>query len=56
MSTCFLAQPIITALLAVLMLGESLELTEITGGATVLIGIFIVHRNMQKIIGTATGK
>ena len=55
-STSFLAQPIITALLAVLILGESLKLTEITGGATVLIGIFIVHRNMQKIIGTTTGK
>jgi drug/metabolite transporter (DMT)-like permease len=43
-----LAQPVVTALLAVLLLGERLSFWQILGGATVLIGVYIVHRSRHR--------
>jgi drug/metabolite transporter (DMT)-like permease len=42
-----LGQPVLTALLAVPLLGEKLSWLEILGGITVIIGIYIVHRSKQ---------
>jgi drug/metabolite transporter (DMT)-like permease len=51
-----LAQPMVTAFLAVLLLGETLSLWQIVGGATVLAGVYIVHRSRQaKLDGEETG-
>ena len=43
-----LAQPMVTALLAVLLLGETLSFWQIVGGATVLAGVYIVHRSRPR--------
>jgi len=43
-----LAQPLITALLAVPLLGESLSLGKILGGTAVLAGVLLVHRSQQE--------
>ncbi len=40
-----LAQPVMTALLAIPILGESLVYVELVGGAIVLGGIYLVHRS-----------
>jgi drug/metabolite transporter (DMT)-like permease len=42
-----LGQPVLTALLAIPLLGEILSPTEIAGGLVVIIGIYIVHRSKQ---------
>jgi drug/metabolite transporter (DMT)-like permease len=39
-----LGQPVITALLAVPLLGQSLSAVQVLGGLLVLSGIYIVHR------------
>jgi drug/metabolite transporter (DMT)-like permease len=44
-SPTLLMQPVLTGLLAVPILGEALSLVQILGGATVLLGILIVHRS-----------
>ncbi len=44
-SASMLAQPVLTALLAVPLLGQSVGLVQVVGGALVLGGIFIVHRS-----------
>jgi drug/metabolite transporter (DMT)-like permease len=46
-----LAQPMVTALLAVLLLGETLSFWQIVGGATVLAGVYIVHRSRHRSFG-----
>ncbi len=43
-----LAQPVVTALLAVLLLDETLSLWQVLGGATVLAGVYIVHRSRRR--------
>ena len=43
-SVTLLSQPVITALFAVPMLGESLGIEQIAGGLIVLAGIFIVNK------------
>ncbi|MCA9864865.1 MAG: DMT family transporter [Anaerolineales bacterium] len=47
-SPTLLMQPVLTGLLAVPILGERLTLIQITGGITVLIGIYIVHRSRRQ--------
>ncbi|MBI5304694.1 MAG: DMT family transporter [Chloroflexi bacterium] len=47
-STSLLAQMVITALLAVPLLGQSLALVQAIGGLLVLLGIFVVHRSKTK--------
>jgi len=44
-STTLLGQPVVTALLAGPLLGETLQPAQIVGGAAVLLGVFIVHRS-----------
>ncbi len=44
-SPTLLAQPVLTGLLAVPILGEALSIGQIIGGAAVLAGVFIVHRS-----------
>lgn len=44
-STSLLAQPILTALLAIPLLGQSIGLVQLWGGALVMTGIIIVHRS-----------
>ncbi len=43
-SPTLLLQPVLTGLLAVPILGETISLVQILGGAAVLIGVFVVHR------------
>ena len=43
-----LGQPIVTALLAIPLLGESLTSSQVIGGAAVLAGIYIVHTSREK--------
>jgi drug/metabolite transporter (DMT)-like permease len=43
-----LAQPVMTALLAIPILGEALVGIEILGGAIVLGGIYLVHRSRSQ--------
>ncbi len=47
-SPTFLGQPIVTAILAIPLLGQPLSLQQIIGGLMVLAGIFIVHRANQR--------
>jgi drug/metabolite transporter (DMT)-like permease len=43
-----LGQPVVTALLAIPLLGESLTSSQVIGGAAVLAGIYIVHTSREK--------
>lgn len=43
-----LGQPVVTALLAIPLLGQSLDLIQVLGGVLVLAGIIIVHRSKTK--------
>jgi drug/metabolite transporter (DMT)-like permease len=43
-----LAQPVVTAVLAVLLLDERLSLWQALGGITVLTGVYIVHRSRHR--------
>jgi drug/metabolite transporter (DMT)-like permease len=40
-----LGQPVVTAIFAVLLLGETFKAGQILGGAIVLLGVYIVHRS-----------
>lgn len=42
-----LGQPVVTALLAIFLLGEPLEIGQILGGLAVLVGIFLVHTSRE---------
>jgi len=44
-SPTLLGQPVITALLAGLLLGESLSPWQVVGGVAVLVGVYVVHRS-----------
>jgi len=48
-SASMLAQPVLTALLAVPLLGQAIGLAQIIGGALVISGIFIVHQSRTKM-------
>lgn len=43
-----LGQPVVTALLAVPLLGENLDAWQLVGGLAVLIGIYLVHTSREK--------
>jgi len=47
-SPTMIGQPVMTALLALLLLGENLKPAQWAGGIVVLLGIFLVHRSMQR--------
>ncbi|MBM3307587.1 MAG: EamA family transporter [Candidatus Eisenbacteria bacterium] len=47
-SPTLLGQPIVTALLAVPLLGETFSARHLAGGAAVLAGILLVHRSHAK--------
>jgi drug/metabolite transporter (DMT)-like permease len=47
-STSLLAQPVLTALLAIPLLGQSIGLVQLIGGVLVLGGIVIVHKSRMK--------
>lgn len=42
-----IGQPVVTALLAIPLLGESLQLPQVVGGLAVLLGIYIVHSSRK---------
>ncbi|MGD0707872.1 MAG: DMT family transporter [Anaerolineaceae bacterium] len=44
-SPTMIAQPVLTALIAIPVAGEPLSLAQLAGGATVLLGIYLVNRN-----------
>jgi drug/metabolite transporter (DMT)-like permease len=46
-SPTMLAQPVLTAVFAIPLLGETLSFWQIIGGITVIAGVFIVHRSRQ---------
>lgn len=46
-SPTMIAQPVLTALLAVPLLGEGLSLPQVLGGLTALAGIYLVHSSRQ---------
>lgn len=43
-----IGQPVVTALLAIPLLGENLQASQVVGGAAVLIGIYLVHTSREK--------
>jgi drug/metabolite transporter (DMT)-like permease len=43
-----LGQPVVTALIAIPLLGESLHAAQIVGGLAVLAGIYLVHSGREK--------
>jgi drug/metabolite transporter (DMT)-like permease len=43
-----LGQPVLTAVLAWLLLGEAFSLWQVLGGAAVLTGVYVVHRSRQE--------
>ncbi len=47
-SPTLLAQPVVTALLAVPLLGQPITVSQITGGALVLFGIFVINKVSEK--------
>ena len=47
-SPTLLGQPVLTALLAVPLLGEALEVHQIIGGIVALVGIFLVNRSVNR--------
>lgn len=49
-SPTLLLQPVLTGLLAVPLLGETITLVQVLGGAAVLAGVYIVHRSRQRDI------
>ena len=46
-STTLLAQPVMTAMIAWVLLGEALSFWQIFGGVAVIMGIFVVHRSKR---------
>ncbi len=51
-SSTMLGQPVLTALLAIPLLGEFLSFWQITGGITVIIGVLVVHRSRAQSVAT----
>jgi drug/metabolite transporter (DMT)-like permease len=47
-AAALLWQPVVAAVLAAMILGESLTGTQILGGAIVLIGIYLAQRSLPK--------
>ncbi len=47
-SPTMLGQPVITTILAVLLLGEAVSLTQLVGGAAIIAGIYLVHLSRGK--------
>jgi drug/metabolite transporter (DMT)-like permease len=47
-SPTLLAQPVVTALLAVPLLGQPITLSQILGGALILFGIFVINKASEK--------
>jgi drug/metabolite transporter (DMT)-like permease len=47
-SPTLLAQPVLTAVFAIPLLGETLSLWQIVGGLAVIAGVYIVHRSRAK--------
>jgi len=47
-SPTMIAQPVLTALIAIPLAGESLNLAQLAGGVTVLLGIYLVNRNHRE--------
>ena len=47
-SPTMLGQPVMTAVLAMLLLGEALYPAQVVGGAVVLLGIYWVHRGRNQ--------
>ena len=47
-SPTLLAQPVVAAIFAVLLLGQPITATQAIGGTLMLVGIFIIHRTNQK--------
>jgi drug/metabolite transporter (DMT)-like permease len=43
-----IGQPVVTALLAIPLLGESLQASQVLGGIAVLVGIYLVHTSREK--------
>lgn len=48
-SPTLLMQPVLTGLLAVPILGQTLSAVQIAGGVAVLVGVYIVHRSRQSL-------
>jgi drug/metabolite transporter (DMT)-like permease len=44
-----IGQPVITALLAIPLLGESLQTSQLVGGIAVLAGIYLVHNSREEL-------
>jgi drug/metabolite transporter (DMT)-like permease len=44
-----IGQPVVTALLAIPLLGEALRTEQWVGGIVVLVGIYLVHRSRMGI-------
>lgn len=55
-STTLLGQPVVTALLAGLLLSERLTPLQFMGGAAVLLGVYIVHRSRATLAETDRGE
>lgn len=51
-----LGQPVVTAILAIILLGEPLEAGQLLGGAAVLAGIYLVHTSREKTTQSAKVK
>ncbi|MDX1615316.1 MAG: DMT family transporter [Candidatus Promineifilaceae bacterium] len=51
-----LGQPVMTALLAVPLLGEGLSLLQIVGGSAVLVGVYLVHRSRMYTSASKAGE
>ena len=49
-SPTLMGQPVLTALLAVPILGEMLSVPQIIGGVIVIFGIFWVHKSRQRVV------
>jgi drug/metabolite transporter (DMT)-like permease len=52
-SPTMIGQPLLTALLAIPILGETLNLAQWVGGAAVLLGIYLIHKSRQEAAKTA---
>jgi drug/metabolite transporter (DMT)-like permease len=46
-----LGQPVVTAILATVLLNEELTFMEIIGGFTILLGVYMIHRNRRGELG-----
>jgi drug/metabolite transporter (DMT)-like permease len=51
-SPTMIGQPVVTALLAIPLLGEALRTEQWIGGLVVLVGIYLVHRSREPVEAT----